>query len=163
MPIKRKRGKKSLPEIVLPESIEIINGTAHKDAGKLAAILAYDIFEFDELTLRMYHLPRILNKVDLTFFGMVEVVYDKPHSYLILLNENLGKHGLMKALCHEFVHIEQFETGRLKIDGSKYRWKNEFGDMEKVPYELRPFELEAAKWQKIILRDLKKEVKKLVK
>ncbi|HRT03891.1 MAG TPA: hypothetical protein P5513_08125, partial [Candidatus Diapherotrites archaeon] len=59
-------------------------------------------------------------------------------------------------LSHEFVHIDQYDRGDLKIIGNYFIWKGDTVDMRDVKYEYRPFEKEAFSKQSYITKKLVK-------
>jgi hypothetical protein len=148
--------KRKINKIEVPETIEIINGTKFKNIETIVKALAYKVFGFNKLKVRIYYLPKTFRSNDMVFWGVSQKAVDGPQSYQIFLNKELGRYSLRKTLSHEFVHIEQYESGRLQITGSEYLWDGKPGDMHKVKYNDRPFEIDAIRRQRLVLKELKK-------
>ena len=60
---------------------------------------------------------------------------------------------LKMTLSHEFIHIAQYESGRLIIDGKNYLWEGEPGVFDGYDVK-RPFEQEAFNSQVKIRHEL---------
>jgi len=148
--------KRVINDIVVPETIEVINFTELKNIETITKALAYKIFEFDEIRIRLNYLPDIFSTGDIDLLGVVQRVVFEAHSYQIFFNKNLNQDILRKILSHEFVHIDQYESGDLQIVKTEYIWKGKPGSMLDVKYKYRPFEIDARRRQWAIMKDLKK-------
>lgn len=78
-----------------------------------------------------------------------------PHTY-VLHTKSSRPPGLL--LCHESVHVAQYESGRLRKDGDTMIWEGNTYD-NSVPYEQRPWEIEAFEMQKEIARAYREKQK----
>ena len=148
--------KRVINDIVVPETIEIINFTTIKNIEPIVKLLAYKVFEFDKIRIRLNYLPAIFNSGDFDYWGVAQKMIDGPQSYQIFLKKNLTQSSLRGVLAHEFVHIDQYNSGDLQVTGAEYIWKGESGNMYDVEYKRRPFELDAGKRSRQVLKDLKK-------
>ena len=78
------------------------------------------------------------------------------NNYLIVINKS-NKDSL-ETLCHEMVHIQQLETGRLSYKTSQISvpqklWNGEVVPRE-TPYRQLPWEMEAFKLQNVLKKQL---------
>lgn len=136
---------------IKPHEIQINNNTEF-DAGYLSFLLAYEIFDIDTLELIIHYLP----SDDSGFYGLVSPLPFGEHRYLMLLNEDMDSIQLRETLSHEFIHINQHETGRLESFGNWFIWEGDTIKGNTVPYRDRPFEIEAYNNQDSILNELNK-------
>jgi hypothetical protein len=134
--------------IIRPHQIDIINKTTYVDVCYMSYILSYEIFEIDTLKLLIYP------STDNSFYGMVNPLPFGEHKYLLLLKTGLSDEMLKETLSHEFIHINQFETGRLESFGNWFVWEKDTILGEEVFYNDRPFEIEAYNNQDKIVKEL---------
>ena len=79
-----------------------------------------------------------------------------PHTYTLFLKSNVIYSELLSIICHEMVHLKQYEQKKLFLKDKKFFWNNQEYSPE-IPYWNRPWEIEARKEQ----YKIEKEVKKL--
>ena len=150
--LQKKRDTRPFNYRTFPESIMITNGTDFR-ADTIAMILAYDIFDIDEIDLKIYYLPEQDDESEIEFFGFVQQLPFGEHKYLILLNRKMSFEKMKEVLSHEFVHIDQYERGDLIVSGKTYIWKGEPGEITVYDTTL-PFEREAFKSQYNVKKEL---------
>lgn len=82
-----------------------------------------------------------------TYIGKSEIT-GKKH-FEILLNISCNRKTQRIILCHECVHITQFYTGQLRLDGTGqyFMWGKTMVDDDKCNYYKLPWEKEAWKLQ----------------
>jgi len=146
--------KRKMNEIVVPDDIEVIDYTGFENVTPIVSALANKIFGYERLRIRVFPLSNIFQSDTVDYWGITRRAVDRDASYSIFLNKKIGPYKLRKTLSHEFVHVDQMEKRELQITGSQYLWKGESGDMLKVKYNDRPFEIDAMRRQKKVLRDL---------
>lgn len=139
-------------DFIRPHYITIKNQTTYIDACYISYILSYEIFEIDTLELLIYY------TTDSDFYGFLSQIPFGEHRYLLLIKPNLNDNELKETLSHEFIHINQYETGRLKSFGNIYIWEGDTIKGNNVLYNDRPFEKEAYKNQSKILRKLNRKL-----
>jgi len=144
----------NLDNVIRPHEIKIKNLTTFTEASYMSFILSYNVFEIDTLDLIICYLP-LSGEGDLEFSGIVAPLPFGTHRYLMLLNKNLGVDELRETLSHEFIHINQHETGRLVSLGNMFIWEGDTINPD-VVYRDRPFEIEAYNNQDEILKQLNK-------
>jgi predicted metallopeptidase len=147
--------KKVMKEVDVPETIEVLNYTEFKSATNIVKALT-KILGFETIRIRLYYLPKVFKLSSTDFWAVAKKAADREQSYKIFLSKKLGPYSLKKVLAHEFIHIVQYESGDLQVDGELFIWKGVGGNMRKIKYDNRPFEIDAKKRQKVVLRDLKK-------
>jgi hypothetical protein len=135
-----------------PETVMVTNGTEYR-ADTVAMVLANKVFEMDTIDLKIFYLPDVVNEGDMEFKGIVQKLPFGPHKYLLLLNKNMRWEELLIVISHEFIHIQQYESGRLIINGKDYWWEGEHGVFDTYNTS-RPFEKEAFSNQNKIKKEL---------
>lgn len=68
----------------------------------------------------------------------------KNGTYQIVINpEKLTVSEIAQVAAHECVHLEQFVSGRSKIENGNFLWEGEVIELVGVPDNERPWEVEA--------------------
>lgn len=75
-----------------------------------------------------------------------------PHAYTLYGSRWLGK----TELCHEMIHLSQYESGRLRRSGNTLIWDGRMYDDNSTPYLERPWELDAFNKHTQIIDQLRK-------
>jgi len=140
---------------IKPHDIKVKNLTEFVEASYMSFLLSYYVFEIDTLDLIICYLP-LSGEGELEFSGIVTPLPFGTHRYLLLLNKNLGVVELRETLSHEFIHINQHETGRLVSLGNIFIWEGDTINVNEVEYRDRPFEIEAYNNQDEIFEQLNK-------
>ena len=81
--------------------------------------------------------------------------YPNLNKYSLILRSNIGAASILSVVCHEMVHLDQYNRGDLELKGKTFKWKGKEYAGE-VPYFQRPWEIEATKKQKEIENKVKK-------
>lgn len=76
--------------------------------------------------------------------------------YSLILRSTISAADLLSIVCHEMVHLDQYNRGDLELKGKTFKWKGKEYTGE-IPYFQRPWEIEATKKQ----YEIEKKVKKL--
>jgi hypothetical protein len=56
---------------------------------------------------------------------MASVSYNNDNNYVININFNDTKHGFVRRLAHELIHVKQMEGGRLKVINNEIQFDDE--------------------------------------
>jgi len=144
-----------------PPTLTVTNNTHFKDVDTIALVLADKVFNYDTLEMIIVYIPEHIEsgEVDgeeIEFEGFVQQVSFLPHTYLILMNKDKSEGKIQKILSHEFVHIEQYETGRLQTLEKSFIWEGDTINAKDIGYKNRPFEKEAFNKEGKIKKELKK-------
>lgn len=78
---------------------------------------------------------------DLEFQAMLQADPEK-HKYRLTYHSRAGAANMLSILCHEMVHLKQYDKGELKLVKGGAMWKGQFYDKD-TPYFDRPWEREA--------------------
>ena len=126
------------------------------DVEELLAFLAKELKINEDVKLMIFYNDNLLDRLsegDLEYKAFLQQALN--HTYVLHIREDVS--GLQYILCHEMVHLHQFERGDLKIS-SDYRiitWKGEDYD-NTCPYNDREWEEEAFKLQNKLWKAFKK-------
>jgi len=74
----------------------------------------------------------------------------------IEINESLSRKELIKTLCHEMVHVQQYITGELVEERCERIWKGV--DHTDVNYVDCPWEIEAYKMEEILYKSFEEMI-----
>ena len=67
---------------------------------------------------------------------------DPPREFLMRLDSSMNEMGLIRAICHEMVHVEQFASGDLTEGGHrKAKWRGRFFEENSKTYWTLPWEV----------------------
>jgi hypothetical protein len=104
--------------------------------------IALDVENLKNITLVILELDE---KSKTEFDGELRakiIQYDEI--YYLYVNDLTNKE-LITVLSHEVIHIRQYESKKIIYDRKtkKVFWENEVVDLDLVPYEKRPWEIEA--------------------
>src|SRR5512139_363301 len=90
-----------------------------------------------------------------------------PTSYFLHFNPRCSKRGIvmLSSLFHELIHVSQYASDRMSIYGfdNELRWwrsarsrQGRIYDIDRTAYSRRPWEREARRMEKVLLREWKK-------
>lgn len=113
---------------------------------------ALEISDNVELTL-IYNnklLDKLSNQVDYSAF----LFSPQPHHYILYVREDID---LSYVICHELVHLKQYESGNLKVsaDFKEITWNGHVYN-DNYPYDKREWEQEAFSKQFVLWKMFKK-------
>lgn len=122
---------------------------------ELMSFLAKELNIKNDAELTITYNSNLLNKLskEVEFEAFLQNPF--PDKYVLILKENIV--GVQYILCHEFIHLKQYQEGRLKIssDFQKVWWEGKEYD-DSTPYGNREWEKEAFSMQNKLWRKFKK-------
>jgi len=129
------------------------------DAAGFIAFAA-DYFQITaEVNLNIYPGDKLLDRFSQDGYEYRALLYKPalPWQYNLVLRSDMGEAEIPGILAHEMVHLNQYITGRLNMNMTTGAavWKGEIYAAA-YPYEKRPWEKEAFKEQKRLLKAWKK-------
>lgn len=99
-------------------------------------------YHLNNITLNIFHDDKILDKMAPIDYELSALIYKTslPHTYNLIVRDL--PHRLV--ICHEMVHLVQYERGDLSLNFKEnlFKWKGEDYDVS-VPYDRREWEIEA--------------------
>lgn len=106
----------SYSHIVGQNNIIITNYTNY-DVKNIISLIANEMFDSLNAEIYVQYIPQMmLEKSDIYYDGFVlHPKYENINIYQILLRRYMNTSKLKHTLCHEFVHIKQYDDGRLDI------------------------------------------------
>jgi hypothetical protein len=139
--------------------MKITNYTKHSDE-KLLTIskLIAEQLDLKDIEIVYNYVPDNMQKGNFEYYAIVQKIDFKDGYYQIFLNKDLSDKKLAVTLCHELVHIKQYEDGRLKTTKTGYVWEGKEYKYANVPYERRGHEIEAMRLQRKIYKEIKKKI-----
>lgn len=84
------------------------------------------------------------------------IVYHNSAFYLFI-DEHTHEDAI-STISHEVVHMQQYLNSDLMVDNETIYWKGENWSLDNIPYELRPWEVEAFDKQSIIENEVSSEL-----
>jgi len=152
--LQKKRDARPFNTYDFPETINIVNGTNYEKADTIVLVLANKIFNLNTLNLKIYYLSDLIVSEDMIYNAIIQQLHFGHNNYLLLLNKNLSLSQLKLTLSHEFVHINQYQSGDLKVYKHYAIFKGDSIFFRDVKYRDRSFEKDAFKNQTKILKEL---------
>jgi hypothetical protein len=140
-----------------PKTLVVNNYTNDKLADTVALIILNKIMKYDTMTINIYKIRDNYDTEEFNFVSYITKIPFKKHEYIIFLKNDLFLDYTKTVLSHELVHLDQYESGRLKIMEDGYEWMNITTKFKDENYLERPYELEAFKKQ----NDIKKKLNKI--
>lgn len=127
------------------------------DVEELLEFLASELNIKDNVELMVVYNNTLLEKLstkDIEYEALLQNTF--PDKYVLYVKEKVS--GLQYVLCHELVHLSQYDRGDLKMssDFKTVTWKGiEYSNT--YPYETREWEEEAFKMQNKLWKKFKKK------
>ncbi len=143
--IVNKQREKRVNHFEFPVTMIAKNYTTEKRADTMAMIILNKIFKYDTVTLNIYYAPKHLNNSEYELVGFIQKNPYEEHSYNIFLKNGTLPVSIKTFLSHELVHLQQMEKGDL-VQLSLYEkiiYKNDTIYYSEVPYDKRPYEIDA--------------------
>ena len=134
--------------------MKIINYTSYPVADALETLA--DVLKIpSDTVLRIKQTPQAIRQGEAEFLGLVQPVEHSPRLYDLYLSPGVSPSTLPKVLAHECVHLAQYTSGRLSVQGSTVMF-----DGKEYKYDIydsfSPWENEAFKMQTKLLKLIKK-------
>lgn len=111
-----------------------------------AAKKMLELLGIDGVTLTIREDRKLISKFTLPDVDVKSVLIPSEgirKAYTLIID----KYQCANVVCHEMIHLAQYESGRLRKDGDIMIWEGKTYD-NSVPYEQRPWEIEAFAKQK---------------
>jgi hypothetical protein len=154
-----KKQEKVMNKFEFPSTVVVEDYTKFK-VDTVLKVIVNKILNIDTITIKVYNLPEFLKNIDnieLKAFLMPNQ-FNKNEYFLYLNDKNLEQETTL-ILCHESVHLKQYEKGDLVFvsqtsDHIFYKGKKIV--FKECEYNKRPYEIEAFSEQNKVFRKLKK-------
>ena len=134
--------------------MKIINYTTYPVVDALETLA--DVLKIPpDTVLRVKQTPQAIRQGEFEFLGLVQPVEHSPRLYDLYLSPGVSASTLPRVLAHECVHLSQYASGRLSVQGSTVVF-----DGKEYKYDLydsfSPWEDEAFKTQAKLLKLIKR-------
>lgn len=93
-----------------------------------------------------------INNVDILAF----IVLDGNRYYIFI--DNVSREESIKILSHELIHLNQYYTGKLKINKDIVIWQKNTYKGNEIPYKDRPWEINAFNNENILLEKIESKL-----
>ena len=147
-------------KFTFPKEMVVENHTTHNGIDTISMVVLNKIMKFDTINVQIFNIKDGLFKDgNMDIMAYIEKVPFNKHKYVLFLAKDLKNNNVEDIISHEMVHIKQMENGYLvqPFPHENYTiYKNDTIYYLKIPYEIRPFEIEAVKEQKSFSNDLYK-------
>lgn len=151
--------EKPMKHFDFPSTIVVNNNTNIPKMDTIMMVIANKIFLMDTLRIDIYYMTIELSTPDIQVdMYLMPDIYNK-NKYILFVSELYRKENVKEHLAHEMAHLKQYQDGSLKyisVDSSYMVYNNKKIYYSQVPYEKRPFEIDAFKMQKEIVSRLNK-------
>jgi len=138
------RKEKNINQFEFPSTLIVKNHTTQKGADTLAMLILNRIFDYDTIKLDIVYIPKNLNNLEFNIVGFIQKNQFKSHTYMIFIKKGILPVSIKNFLSHELVHLHQMEIGDLiQIDETKIVYQNDTIYFSEVPYNQRPYEIDA--------------------
>lgn len=128
------------------------------DMTTMAKLILTQILGLENIDLVVITNDRAITRFDtndLELQAILQADADR-HRYRLTYHSKVGTANILPILCHEMIHLKQYDKGELKLVKGGAMWKGVFYDKE-TPYFERPWEIEAND----DMRKIEKKVKEL--
>lgn len=128
------------------------------DMTTMCKLILTQILKIEDVDLIVVTNDNMISKFDSNDLEMQAVLQAIPekHQYRLTYHSRVSAASMLLILCHEMVHLKQYDKGELKLVKGGAEWKGKFYEKE-TPYFDRPWEREA----NIEMRKIEKQVKEL--
>jgi len=150
---------KELNTFYFPDTVIVNNYTDLKNADTISMVITNKILNIDTIQIDIFTSPINMNTDKYEIYGYTFPNLYEKDKYYIFLGRTFPRNMIITLLSHEMVHIQQYRDGTLIYPGSdKYylEYKGEKIYFIDVPYNKRPYEIEAFEKEKIIRKELNK-------
>ena len=90
-------------------------------------------------------------------FSSEAFIINQGNQSLVMIKERLNRSNAIEILAHELIHLQQYKDKRLVVlDGGRVEWNGDTLVVEQIPYDERPWEVEAFLYGKMLEQDIKK-------
>ncbi len=126
------------------------------DITTVCKLILTQILNVTDVELIIVTNDRIISKFDSNDLEMQAILQAIPerHQYRLSLHSRISPSTLPLIICHEMIHLKQYDKGELKLNKNGAIWKGEFYKKE-TPYFERPWEIEANAEMKNIEKKMK--------
>ena len=114
------------------------------DMGTMVKLILTQILGLEDIELVVITNDRAISKFDSNDLEFQAVLQADPekHKYRLTYHSKAGAANILSILCHEMIHLKQYDKGELKLVKGGAIWKGQFYGKE-TPYFDRPWEIEA--------------------
>lgn len=156
--IKQARKENRVNHFDFPNTMIVNNHTDYRRADTLAMIVLNKIYVYDIMTVNIYYMNSDMGNDKFDVAGFIQKNPYKQHDYNIFIKKKTLPVSIKKFLSHELIHLNQMESGDLiqLQDNTKIIYKGDTISFFDVPYDKRPYEIEALTKEDKILKKINK-------
>lgn len=134
------------------------NKTKYENMITFCKLALTQILGITNVELIVVNNDRVITHFDSNDIEMQALLQGEPekHKYRLNLHSRVNASNVASVVCHELIHLKQFERGELKLVEGGAMWNGKFYE-KTTPYMSRPWEKEANN----DMNKLEKQVKEL--
>lgn len=114
------------------------------DMTTFCKIILTQLLKIEDVELVVLTNDKVISKFDSSDIEMQALLQGVPerHQYRLTLHSRINQSMLTAIICHEMIHLKQYEKGELKLVHGGATWNGKFYE-KGTPYFDRPWEIEA--------------------
>lgn len=120
------------------------NTVKYGDMTTFIKIALTQIQGINDISLVVINNDKMISKFnsnDIEMQAILQAIPEK-HQYKLIIHSRVGAGSIASIVCHEIIHLTQYERGDLRQVKDGVMWKGKFYS-EDIPYMERPWEQEA--------------------
>ena len=141
----------------LPEVKWLASNKTKFDMVLICKLILTQILKIDDVSIMVVTDDNFCKRFDTEDIEIKAILQGYPvlKKYILYLKSDISNYELLSVICHEMVHLSQYNSGKLKLEGTTFKWEGK--SYNHVSYWERPWEKEAKEKQ----YDIEKQVRKL--
>ena len=151
--------EKKMNHFDFPDTVIVNNYTDFNEIDTILKVITNKIMDIDTIQIDIFITPIDMNTDKYEIYGYTFPNLFEKNKYYIFLGRTFPRSMIKTLLSHEMVHIQQYMDGSLVYPGSDKYYLEYMGDkiyFIDIPYNKRPYEIEAFEKEKIIRKELNK-------
>lgn len=122
----------------------IVSNKVKQDMLTFCKIALTQILKIENVELVVVTNDKMISRFDSSDIEMQAILQGVPeeHRYRLTLHSRISPSMIPVIVCHELIHLKQYEKGELRIVEGGAKWNGKFYEKD-TPYAKRPWEIEA--------------------
>jgi hypothetical protein len=124
-----------------------VNISKNKEYIENITYVGLHILDIDSATVNIFDMPNIIKRNNFLNGYTIKafIINNFKNDYTIFIDFNEPLNNLLIILSHEFIHLEQYHSGRLELlfGGSIIKYNDNLYILKNIKYNNRPWEIDA--------------------